>query len=266
MSSWTEGFEVVAGPVYAEARVSPRPPCPFCGGMGRREVVIDGVPRVAKCRCQKVPDRVALFNAARIPARYAGCTLEGFRRDLPGAQPGWTAVRLWLDRYRPGEENRGLVLYGGPGRGKTHLLCAALRELVFRHGVTVRFIEFTHLISAIKESWDRNVGEAVSITPLVTVPVLAVDELGKGRKTDFELAIIDEIVTRRYNAQGSLLGTTNFEPKLAPRRGANEAASLAVAGVETLPERIGDRAFSRLKESVDFAPVLGEDYRFQRGR
>lgn len=262
--AWDEGFEVIAGPLHAEARLLPRPPCSWCGGFGRREVEIEGVLRVAKCRCQRLPDRVALYNAARIPARYAACTFESFRADLPGTAPGAMAVRLWIDRWHGGADQRGLVLHGDPGRGKTHLLVAALRELVFRYGVAVRFIEFSHLVSAIKEGWDRNSREQVTITPLIEVPVLAIDELGKGRKTDFELAVIDEILTRRYNAQGVTLATTNFKPRPATRRAGEAPGNLAVAGVETLDERIGERSYSRLKEMADFAPVLGEDYRQPR--
>lgn len=262
--AWDEGFAVVAGPLYAEARVLPLPPCPWCAGQGRREVEVDGVLRVARCRCQRLPDRVALYNAARVPSRYAAATLASFRADLPGSAPGAMAVRLWLDHFRPGAGQRGLVLYGAPGRGKTHLLAAALRELVFRHGVAARFIEFSHLVSAIKEGWDRNAREQVTITPLVEVPVLAIDELGKGRKTDFELAVIDEILTRRYNAQGVTLATTNFEPRQAPRRAGETPSNLSVAGTEVLAERVGERSFSRLREICDFAPVLGEDYRTAR--
>jgi DNA replication protein DnaC len=264
--SWNEGFEIDAEGAYAQARVRRGPPCPHCGGMGRREVVIDGAARVVKCRCQRVVDRVAIYNLATIPARHGHATMENFRRDLPGAEPGWRATRIWLDRYQHGQENSGLVLYGPPGRGKTHLLAAALRELVFRYGVAVRFVEFTHLLAALKEGFDRKDGEATTLTPLVRVPVLAVDELGKGRKTDFELATIDEIVSRRYNARGTLLGTTNFPIVSHGRARPGEAESLATSGMETLAERLGERVYSRLTETVTFAPTLGEDFRVTRGR
>lgn len=257
-----DGYEIGAHGGVAFARLRPGPVCPRCGGVGRLEITLDGAPRVVRCRCQKVVDRVALYNAAAIPARHALCTMENFNRDLPGAEPGWRATRLWLDRFTPGQENRGLVLYGAPGRGKTHLLAAALRELVFRHGVAVRFVEFTHLLAALKEGFDRRDGDATTLTPLVAVPVLAIDELGKGRKTDFELATIDEIVSRRYNARGTLLGTTNFPVASGPRREEN----LATGGLESLAERLGERVFSRLAETTNFAPALGEDFRGTRGR
>jgi hypothetical protein len=45
-----------------------------------------------------------------------------------------------------------------------------------------------------------------------------------------------------------------------------EGDTLAVAGVESLAERLGDRVFSRLRETVQFAPTLGQDYRDRRAR
>lgn len=272
---WREGWRIVGDPGagLARAEVVEGPRCPWCGGMGRREVVIDGIRRVGKCRCQIVVDRAALFNVAGIPARHADSTLDSFHTEgeLRDAEPARRAVRYWLDHYRPGGEARGFVLEGLPGRGKTHLLCAAVRELVFRHGVAVKFIEFTHLLSRIREGIDRGDGDATTLTPLVQVPILAVDELGKGRKTDWELAIIDEIVTRRYNNGGILLGTTNFRcrpdtaKELEARRLARERGpSLAIPLVERLEERLGERVYSRMRETVAFHEVAGRDFR-QRG-
>ena len=262
---WSEGYAVTPEGGLAVARLLPRPTCPWCGGSGRREVRIDGELRVGRCRCQRLLDRVALFNAAGIPARNATSTMENFRCDLPGVMPGWQATRGWLDRFRPVEENLGLILEGEPGRGKTHLLAAAVRELIFRHGVPCRLVEFSHLLSMLKEGYDRGLGEAATLGPLIRVPILAIDELGKGRKTDWELAIIDELVSRRYNTRGTILGTTNV-PSRPPPRKPTGGDSLATGGVETLSDRLGERVFSRLKETVTFAPALGEDYRKTRGR
>jgi DNA replication protein DnaC len=255
---WSEGFVVRAVGELALAELMERPRCAFCGGVGRR--IQDGL--VHRCRCQRLPDRIARFNAARIPARHHDSTLESFRPSA-SSRHILAAVRKWVDGYRPGAETEGLVLHGEPGRGKTHLLCGALRELVFRHGASVRFIEFSHLIALMKEAFGRR-GEAVAVSPLVQVPVLAVDELGKGRGTDFELAVIDEIVTRRYNARGTLLATTNFPLKATAKAG--EGANQALPGQQSLAERIGPRTFSRLAETVKFFELGGEDWRVTKGR
>jgi len=221
------------------------------------------VRRVGRCLCQRLPDRVALYNAARVPARHAACTLESFRVEL--ARPTFVAVRRWTDAFKPGGNTPGLVLSGEPGRGKTHLLAAIVRELVFRHGVAVQFVEFSHLVASIREGYDRKEGEARLLLPLVRAPVLAIDELGKGRGSEFETTVLDEIVSRRYNAQaGPLLATTNFPLKAArPRR---ENDSLSTAAMPTLSERLGDRVWSRLKECCHLVEAVGDDFRITRGK
>ncbi len=271
---WNEGFDIgeVAG--LAVARTAAEGPCPFCHGEGRRAVEVEEktvsrdargkevvstekVRRVYRCRCQRVPDRVALYNAAELPARHAHCTMETFKAEL--ARPTWSAVRKWLDTYQGGPEQLGLVLSGAPGRGKTHLLAAVVRELTFRYGASVRFIEFSHLIASIREGYDHDVGEARLLGPLVRVPVLAIDELGKGRGSDFESTILDEIVSRRYNGHaGPLLATTNFPLVARPKK---ENDSLSTGAMPSLAERLGERVWSRLKESCLFVEATGEDYR-----
>ncbi len=97
------------------------------------------------------------------------------------------------------------------------------------------------------------------VAPLVVkVEVLAIDELGKGRNTEFEGTIVDELVSRRYNAGKPILGTTNYEPEAA--RGL-AAPNLAGGAAPSLPDRVGPRVYSRLEEMCDFVEVPGEDFR-----
>ena len=255
---WRLGYDVVERDGIAVAVPRERGACPRCDGAGRVEHKSPtGEFRVGRCRCQKLIDACALWTAAGVPARHAKCTLDSFRADSPGAGPGHTLALRWLKEYHPQKEVKGLVLEGEPGRGKTHLLCGILREIVFRHLVPARFVEFTHLLAAIRESFDTKGAGTVRLTQLTRIPVLAIDELGKGRKTEWELTIIDEIVSRSYNQRNILLGTTNFPSR--PSRPATQ--SLAQPGLESLEDRLGERVFSRLREMVNFAPVKGDDFR-----
>ena len=175
-------------------------------------------------------------------------------------------VSTWLQNYRPGEENRGLVLHGKVGRGKTHLMVAMLRELVFRYGVTVRFVEFSHLLADLKSGFDHGLGAARLIDPLVKVDVLAIDELGKGRNTEFEGTVLDELVSRRYNAAGTILATTNYDPDANPTGRATANAAEVAMGAKAPPglvDRVGPRVYSRLLEMSDFLEVDGPDHRRQ---
>lgn len=173
-------------------------------------------------------------------------------------------VSRWLEDYAVGEENRGLVLHGKVGRGKTHLMVAMLRELVIRYGVSVRFVEFSHLLADLKSGFDHGLGAARLIDPLVRVDVLAIDELGKGRNTEFEGTVLDELISRRYNAAGTILATTNYAPDAPPtgRATANAAAVVLESQKQpSLVDRVGPRVFSRLQEMSDFLEVGGPDHR-----
>jgi DNA replication protein DnaC len=94
--------------------------------------------------------------------------------------------------------------------------------------------------------------------------VLAIDEMGKGQNTPFETAIVDELVSRRYNAAATTLATTNYPPGQRTGRAVPNLAS--PSDTPTLSDRVGPRVFSRLKEVCDFVPVLGDDYRLRRRR
>lgn len=212
-----------------------------------------------RCRCGVVRDRMALYNGAKIPARYAHCTRASFERRAKAQREIFLTVSRYLMDYAPGERNRGLVLYGDVGRGKTHLAAAAARELVFDHGASARFVEFSHLIADLKYSFDRGSGAADLLGPLVQVDVLIIDELGKGRQTEWEGTVLDELVTRRYNAAATILATSNYAP--GPSTGA-ATPNLSTPGRRpALVDRVGDRVYSRLQEMCDFAPVGGDDFR-----
>lgn len=243
-------------------------PCPQCGGTGL--VAMSDAFRAPRrrCVCQAVLQRLRMFDAVGIPARHADSTRANFVPTSKLQVAVLMAVTKYLDDYDPKRENRGLVLYGAVGRGKTHLLVALLRELVFRHGVAARFVEFSHLLADLKAGFDSGRGAAELLDPLVGVTVLAIDELGKGRNTEFEGTVLDELVSRRYNAVLPILATTNFAPSPSTGRATANAADvqLGAAQAPSLVDRVGDRVFSRLRETADFVEVKGDDYREKRPR
>jgi DNA replication protein DnaC len=234
--------------------------CPLCAGSGFVAVGTGFRAPRKRCDCARVDARGRLFDDAAIPGRYAESTLSSFDPKR-GAMPAFMAVNSYVKGWRSGSDNRGLVLWGKVGRGKTHLMIALLRELILRHGVSARFVEFSHLLADLKSSFERG-GTAGLIEPLAQVDVLAIDELGKGRNTEFEGTVLDELVTRRYNAARTVLATTNFEPRapsglMVPNLAEDEAHRAEPA----LVDRVSERVYSRLREMCDFMPVGGEDYR-----
>ncbi len=242
--------------------------CPDCRGTGF--VARSGEPNAVRrrCRCYVLNERIRRFAAARIPARHAHCTLVNFEKSGKNFK-SFQSVFAWSESYRPREDNRGLVLFGEVGRGKTHLLVALLREVIFQHGVSARFVEFSHLIADLKSTFDRGSGTGELLDPLAKVDVLAIDELGKGRNTEWEGTVVDELISRRYNAAATILGTSNYAPGPVTGRAVPNLTELHGGGADAatprLADRVGDRVYSRLEEMCSFVELRGGDYR-QRGR
>ena len=187
--------------------------CPVCRDSGLIATSDAFRARRKRCVCRVVQARQRAFNASGIPARHSNSTRPTFSPADQHQTAVLTAVSGYLASFDPtAYENRGLVLYGDVGRGKTHLLVALLRELVFRYGVRIKFVEFSHLLADLKSGFDQGQGTSSLLDPLTDVEVLAIDELGKGRGTEFEGTILDELVSRRYNAMRPILATTNYHP------------------------------------------------------
>lgn len=245
--------------------------CPACHGEEfTHETDERGYSYVKRCvLCGTLNQRIAAFNEARIPARYyeLNSSIEQFQTTTQSGQPvgNLPQVRMklhrWATEFSPGE--KGFLLHGAVGTGKTHLLAGIIRYLTLEKGIACRFIEFTHLLSEIREQFDRGRGEADILGPISEVPVLAIDELGKGRNNAWQLSIIDEIISKRYNRELTTLFTSNYSvhevSSKRPDPSHQDFRHLAVQ--ESLRERIGERIFSRLHEMATFIEIDAPDYR-----
>ena len=236
------------------------PYCKRCTGTGQIAITRDGVQHFGRCRCQKLPDRIRLFNLARIPAIHAANDLGNFDKSPPGPFKALVACSRWLTRYKDGSEDRGLILTGSVGRGKTHLLIGLVKELIFSYGRAVRFIEFSRLLSDLREAYNQGKSDSQILQELVSIPILAIDELGKGRANEWELSIIDELISRRYNAKKMVIGTTNYLWNSATGVAAPNLA-LVDYSKQSLGDRVGDRVFSRLQQMCKYQHIDGDDYR-----
>lgn len=255
------GLVVQAGPtstLVAVACACLAAVCPACHGGGWIASGSDFRSPRTRCGCARVETRGSLFAAAQLPNRYVDATLE--RLEPRGGAAAATASLQHFVRSATGAGPvRGVVVHGAVGLGKTHLLVATLRSLTLEHGVSARFIEFSHLLSDLKASFEKGTSAEV-MASLDRRRVLAIDELGKGRNTEFELSVLDELVSRRYNEGLPILATTNYAPSTSKGRATPNLASPA-ATAPALIDRVGERIYSRLQEVCLFVPMHGEDRR-----
>ncbi len=245
-----------------------RSPCPLCGGSGRVVRDRDGALHASPCSCRDLARRVALYNAAGVPRHFCEKGLSTFRAYDAGQADVLARVQGFAQSYPL--SRKGFCLWGKPGTGKTHLLCATLQHLTLEKGVACRFVEISFLFSEIKEAFNRNVSALAALAPLADVEVLAIDEIGKGRGTEWELATLDELLGRRYNADRTTLFSTNCGVSLRAERAApagfGDPAALARGQLaeDDLQRRIGDRSFSRMAEMAVFHHLVADDRRIPR--
>lgn len=243
--------------------------CADCGGSGllRGTVTENGrsYEVVQPCPRSRMVTRASTFTSARIPAVHAQATFEAFR---PTNVEQARAVQVAKDFALRYPQQRGYVLSGPVGTGKTHLLCASLKHLALEVGARVAYVEISLLYAQIRRGFQDGRSGGEIIQPLSQVDVLAIDELGKGRGSAFELDTLDELIARRYNAGRVTLFATNYSlksPEDRAQRGYLAPDELVQSTKESklLCDRVGDRIYSRLCEMCEFVefPAATADQR-----
>ena len=230
--------------------------CGKCTGTGFVIESVDGYDVARPCLCSSAPHRVSCYNRAQIPAHFAHKSLSGFQATSHN-QSIKTKLLAYQKNFRPGGAS-GQLLIGEPGVGKTHLVTALLHYFTLERGIHCRFVDFFKLTAEIRATYDKDSHgtESNLIEPLVNVPVLVIDELGKGKGSSWELSIVDQLISRRYNSGRVILATTNYFPK-----GVQPSKPSAQLLPYSLEERVGPRIFSRLSEMSEFHLVEGPDFR-----
>ena len=253
-------------------------PCVKCGDRGYTVTEQNGYEYVQTCAyCQTIPTRISLFNRAQIPAHYATKLFlpfvsRGEYKSHPSQERAHGRVHEWAKSFRPGD--KGLVLLGPCGVGKTLLLCQALRVLTLTWGRSCRYVEFATLLEDLKEQiQDNREGTPTESLkgPLKDATVLVVDELGKGLRTEWEQSQLDTLISERYHSGKTTLFATNFHDKgqtdaptigVRPKWGEGSRKENPIEA-ESLAQRVGVRLYSRLREFCEFVEVEGDDYRIQ---
>jgi DNA replication protein DnaC len=147
------------------------------------------------------------------------------------------------ERLRAG---RGLWLMGDVGTGKT-TLATLVSKAALAAGATVAIYSLPDLVRQIRRTYDEGAGlsDVELIDRLAAVELLQLDDLGAERTSDWVLEQLYSIVNARYEAERSIVLTTN------------------ISDLDELRRQVGERTVSRLTEMCELIPVFGADHRME---
>lgn len=150
-----------------------------------------------------------LINKRLLSLKRSGIGADAYRKHFNNYQ--WESEQLEsrVNDFMQGEIRGGLI-WGKSGNGKTHLLCAVTRELVWR-GYKVRYVSHQHLLESIKRSFDGDTDPRVKW--LDGVDVVIFDELGFCPKTEWAKQTTNELIHAIHATDARVLFASNLSPK-----------------------------------------------------
>lgn len=143
-----------------------------------------------------------------------------------------------------GSRAQGFMLRGLPGRGKTHLVVALVREAISL-GRVAGYFPVTSLISRVQETYSSPYGGETRnaiIGDLSGYEIVVLDDLGKERNTEDVASIVYQVLDGLHTAKRTVMICTNLD-------------------TGSLVERYDEAVRSRIKGLCEQAHVKGKDRR-----
>lgn len=189
-----------------------------------------------------------LFSASMLGQRFAECTFDNWIAR-PGAQMTFETcidyVKSWDDKRQVGN---GLIIYGTPGNGKSHLSAAIANSLLAREYAVI-FANVPELLNRIRATFGGNARETSAdiMSTLQAADLLILDDAGAEKWSDWVESTLYSIINSRYMNRAPVILTSNLE-------------------LTELADAIGGRTFDRLLECCTIVENLASSYRVEFAR
>ena len=160
----------------------------------------------AVCRRLKRHSGQLAADAAGRLLRPAAGIVDRLTRNLPTpSTTSWPRMNMDGDFVRRREN---LLVFGNPGSGKTHLLCAVGQELVRKHGIKVLFLPSVRLLQDLLVA-KRDLVLPRAFKRLTSYDALIIDDIGYVQQSKEEVEVLFTLISECYE-RTSILLTSNL--------------------------------------------------------
>lgn len=158
---------------------------------------------------------------------------------------------LGHDVYDLYKQGKGTYLYGPPGTGKTYAASCAIR-LAVENEQTACLTSVKSLLDAVKAEYDEN--QHSVLQRAVGYDILALDDLGMERPTEWAMETIEGIVDARVSDCKPIIVTSNYSLKELRERwgGIHGARLVSRLGGSCMPIKVGgpDRRLNYIRSTT----------------
>lgn len=187
--------------------------------------------------------RSANFNKANLNYYETDKITDSGMNYRENAQKIYSMASTFVQRFNPENFNRGMIIEGPIGSGKSYLLGCIANALIDR-GIHFRYIVYSDLLQQIRSSYNQEnptTDEKQILSTVQQIPVLLIDDLGTEKASEFAASTLYQIIDKRYRDEKAIILTTNY----------------SVRNLKNRFPVMGERIFQRLLEMNKYVELAG---------